>query len=768
MNILLLGSGGREHALAWKLAQSPRCTALYTLPGNPGTAQHGHNLPGEPTDRESVLQAAHQVRADLVVIGPEAPLAAGVSDALRSEGFLVFGPSQAAAQIEASKAFAKAFMDRHGIPTAQALTCSTMEEALKALQIHDPRQVVLKASGLAAGKGVFLPQNRGEAETWLREVLVDGRFGNAGAQVLIETRLQGPEVSVLAFSDGKQIAIMPPAQDHKRLYEGNRGPNTGGMGAFAPSPLCPPDLLETIRTTILQPTIEGLRSEGRPFVGVLYAGLMLTPQGPQVLEFNCRFGDPETQAILPLLESDLPQICLACAQGDLASLPEPIRWRPEAAVNVVLASAGYPGKYPKGLPISGVEAHPKGGVIFFAGVDSTPEGLVTSGGRVLSVTCLGENLSAARESVYAAVAKIHFEGLHYRRDIASIPSAYSTAGVDIEAGNRAVGLMKSAVRSTFTPAVLSDLGTFGGLFSAAELQAMSEPVLVASTDGVGTKVALAAHFGRYRGIGHDIVNHCVNDILVQGARPLFFLDYIASDRLVPQEVAEMVDGMAAACRENGCALLGGETAEMPGVYAPGHFDVAGTIVGVVPRENILPQADLAPGDVLVGLTSSGAHTNGYSLLRRVLSPYLENPEAIESQLGKPLADVLLAPHRSYLTLLAPLLGHVRSPKALVHITGGGFYDNLPRVLPTGLGVRVDVSTWPHPPLFEIVQRLGAVSPAEMYRVFNMGIGMVAILAPQDVAAFQAAIGEPTYVIGEVCATPGVVLHNKGIPLEAGA
>ncbi|GAB4531058.1 MAG: hypothetical protein Fur0018_18700 [Anaerolineales bacterium] len=813
MNLLLLGSGGREHALAWKLAQSPRLTALHTLPGNPGTALHGANLPGDPTDPQTVLQAARQVQADLVIIGPEAPLAAGVSDALRAAGFRVFGPSQAAARLETSKAFAKAFLQRHGIPTAQAAVFDDLSAALDWLERCDPQKLVLKASGLAAGKGVFLPESRAEAADWLEAVMRGGRFGAAGQQVVIEERLSGPEVSVLAFSDGRTLAVMPPAQDHKRLLDDNRGPNTGGMGAFAPSPLVefnrggggvgegnafayppfayppfayPPfayPAYPEITRVILQPAIDGLRAEGTPFVGVLYAGLMLTSDGPRVLEFNARFGDPETQAILPLLESDLLEICLACADGELHTLADRIRWRAGAAVNVVLAAPGYPDAPQKGLPISGLEAPPAGALVFHAGTRATSEGLVTSGGRVLSVTCLGENLAAAREKAYAAVARIHFEGVHYRRDIGRPASAYAAAGVDIAAGNRAVELMKAAVRSTFTPAVRSDVGAFGGLFSAAALQGMDRPLLVASTDGVGTKVALAARAGRYEAIGHDIVNHCVNDILVQGARPLFFLDYIAADKLVPEAVAAVVQGMAAACRENGCALLGGETAEMPGVYAAGHFDVAGTIVGVVDEADMLPRPDIRPGDVLVGLASSGPHTNGYSLIRRVFDGL--PLETVFPELGVPLAEALLVPHRSYLPLLAPLLGTEAAPKALAHITGGGFYENLPRVLPAPppagldtasptrpaeglLGLRVDVAAWTPPPLFRLIQRRGAVPEAEMYRVFNMGIGMVAIVAPQRVDAFRAAIPEPTFVIGQVTATPGMALHRAGRPLEAAA
>jgi phosphoribosylformylglycinamidine cyclo-ligase/phosphoribosylamine--glycine ligase/phosphoribosylformylglycinamidine cyclo-ligase len=331
-------------------------------------------------------------------------------------------------------------------------------------------------------------------------------------------------------------------------------------------------------------------------------------------------------------------------------------------------------------------------------------------------------------------------------------SAYATSGVDIDAGNRAVALMAAAVRATHGPEVLGGLGSFGGLYDASGLKGLAQPVLVASTDGVGTKVSLAAAVGRHRSIGHDIVNHCINDILVQGARPLFFLDYIASARLAPERVAEIVGGMAEACREAGCALLGGETAEMPGVYAPEAFDVAGTIVGVVEAGRRLPRPGVAAGDVIVGLASSGPHTNGFSLIRRVFSG--ADLAAEVPALGTSLAETLLAPHRSYLGALWPLLQEDGlGLRALAHITGGGLLENLPRVLPEGLGAALHRGSWPVPPLFGLIQARGEVPEAEMYRVFNMGLGMLAVASAEAVGALQARLGEESWVVGEVVAGP---------------
>jgi phosphoribosylformylglycinamidine cyclo-ligase len=325
-------------------------------------------------------------------------------------------------------------------------------------------------------------------------------------------------------------------------------------------------------------------------------------------------------------------------------------------------------------------------------------------------------------------------------------SDYAGAGVDIDAGNRAVELMKEAVKSTYGTEVLAGIGSFGGLFDASSLAAMKSPVLVASTDGVGTKVKLAAMANRYRSIGHDIVNHCIDDILVQGARPLMFLDYYATSKLIPEVVAEVVGGIAEACREAECALIGGETAEMPGVYMEGEFDLAGTIVGVVEREGILPRADIRAGDVVIGIRSSGPHTNGYSLIRRIF----ENMplETVFPELGIPLADALLAPHRSYLPVLYSSLTHI---KGLAHLTGGGFIENIPRILPEGVSARIEAENWPIPALFHLIQQKGEIPTDEMFRVFNMGIGMIAVVEKDEVARVQRNIPEESFIIGEIIA-----------------
>ncbi len=422
-NILLIGNGGREHALAWKLAQSPLTNKLYIAPGNAGTAQVGENVAISAENLPALLSFAQANDITLTLVGPEVPLANGLVDLFQANGLAVFGPSQAAAQLESSKAFSKAFMARHGIPTAQYATFSEFEEAADYLESLPNDAVVVKASGLAAGKGVIVCDNHAQALQALAEIMQEKQFGAAGAEVVIEERLIGDEVSLLALTDGKTIVPLAPARDHKRVFDNDEGPNTGGMGVYAPPPDLDSDFVSKMIQEILQKTIDGMAAEGNPFVGVLYAGLMLTENGVQVLEFNCRFGDPETQVLMPLLASDLVELCLSCLDGTLSA--EKVQLHQGAAAAVVMASAGYPANYPKGLPISGVQAAdmlPKT-VVFHAGTAAKDEQLVTSGGRVLAVSALGDTLDDAIDRAYAGIDQISFEGAHYRQDIGRVSNA---------------------------------------------------------------------------------------------------------------------------------------------------------------------------------------------------------------------------------------------------------------------------------------------------------------------------------------------------------
>ena len=414
MNVLIIGSGGREHVMAWKMAQSPRLTKLYIAPGNAGTRDCGENVLLDVTSHADVVRFCKEKQIDLVLIGPEIPLADGLADSLSAEKIRCFGPSQAAAKIESSKSFAKDFMARHHIPTARYETFNNVNDAIVYLEKID-YPVVIKASGLAAGKGVILPETLDEAKAVIASILVDKTFGEAGSELIIEERLSGEEVSLMAFTDGETIVPMLPAQDHKRLLDGDNGPNTGGMGAYAPAPIFTVYLMREAVESILKPAIDGLRKEGTPFVGVLYAGLMLTQNGIYALEFNCRFGDPETQAVLPLLETDLLDIAEACVDSKLKDVN--IRWKDGAAVCVVLASKGYPEQVESGKTVK-FEELPANAVCFHAGTKINSDQVITAGGRVFGVTAWAESLAKSVKSAYDGVDKINFDGMQYRTDIA--------------------------------------------------------------------------------------------------------------------------------------------------------------------------------------------------------------------------------------------------------------------------------------------------------------------------------------------------------------
>lgn len=417
MKILVIGSGGREHALCWKLAQSKDVHKIYCAPGNAGTALVAENIPIAATDIENLRLFAEHQSVDLTVVGPETPLIAGIVDAFEAKGLRIFGPSKEPAMIEGSKAYAKDIMRRGNIPTAHF---EVFEDAAAARDYLKAQTfpIVIKADGEAAGKGVTVAQDYAEADAAIRAVMEERVFGASGDRVVIEECLVGEEVSVMAFVDGDTVVPMIGVQDHKRVFEGDQGPNTGGMGAYAPVPAAPSMVVKDIKRRILHPTVEAIRSTGIPYRGVLYAGIMLTRNGPYCIEFNCRFGDPETQIVLPLLETDLGDILNAVVDVELDQLN--VRFEDRSAVTVVMASPGYPGAYPTGHVITGLDAAAKldAVAIFHAGTKDNEQGdIVTAGGRVLAVTATGQLFHEARERCYAAVERIHFEGAHYRRDI---------------------------------------------------------------------------------------------------------------------------------------------------------------------------------------------------------------------------------------------------------------------------------------------------------------------------------------------------------------
>ncbi len=419
IKILVIGGGAREHTLVWKLAQSPKVKEIYAAPGNAGTAQIAHNLDTNPTDIGSLVRLAQEKRIDLTVVGPEAPLAAGIADQFLVRGMAVFGATRKATEIESSKVFAKELMQKYNIPCARSTSFSEYSEAKQYVLKQQP-PVVIKADGLAAGKGVIVAETIPQALEVLVNIMELRVFGAAGDKVVIEEYLSGREMSAFVFTDAHTVISMVPASDYKPVFDGDQGPNTGGMGSYSPPYFYNPALDKTVTETIMEPAVKAMHQEDRPYKGVLYGGLMVTNDGPKVLEFNARFGDPETQVTLPRLKTDLVDIMLAVVNNNLDQID--VEWSEDACVGVVMASAGYPGSYKAGFPITGLNHLDKDIMVFHAGtnIGSAPGEILTSGGRVLTVVARGDTIAEAREKVYANIPRIHFEGCHYRKDIAEV------------------------------------------------------------------------------------------------------------------------------------------------------------------------------------------------------------------------------------------------------------------------------------------------------------------------------------------------------------
>ncbi|KAK0538695.1 Bifunctional purine biosynthetic protein ADE5,7 [Tilletia horrida] len=798
LHILVLGSGGREHAIAHHLARAANVAHVTVAPGNGGTASSSSkisNLTDVPVKAPAfaeITRWAQENNIGLCIPGPEQPLVDGVELAFRKVGIPVFGPSPKAAAMEGSKTLAKDFMARHNIPTARAraFTLDTnggVDGCLAYIkELGGARASVLKASGLAAGKGVLLPESDAEAEQGVRDILVNRVFGEAGDSLLIEERLVGPELSVLAFSDGYSFVALPGCQDHKRIGEGDTGPNTGGMGAYSPAPEGLVDNLpERIHKEVLAPSIAGMRKDGFPFVGLLFVGLMLTPQGPKVLEYNVRFGDPETEAVLDLIDTSsggasLADIMLACVERRLDAIT--VKVKDQHAVSVVLASGGYPGKYPTGVPIK-IGQVPEGVTVFHAGTKLSPSGeLLTAGGRVLVVSASGPTLKAAVDLAYQGVDAIAFDGKTVRRDIAhralspssssSSASArqegltYAAAGVSIDAGNALVEAIKPLAKSTRRVGCDASLGGFGGVFDIGALK-MKDPVLVSGTDGVGTKLRVAFDVNKHDTVGIDLVAMSVNDLIVQGAAPLYFLDYFACSHLDVPVATAVISGIAQGCLDAKCALIGGETAEMPSMYTGGEYDLAGFAVGAVEREQMLPRTqEISAGDVLLGLPSSGVHSNGFSLVRKVVERAgltLTSPcpfATASGRTGASIGEELLTPTKIYIRALEPVLAAPQGLLALSHITGGGFTENIPRVFPSNkaLGVHIDLSSWALPPVFQWLRKAGGIEGSEMVRTFNCGIGMVLVVTPAEAERITGLLSSA----GENVVRMGIVKDGEGV------
>ncbi|XP_074036084.1 trifunctional purine biosynthetic protein adenosine-3 Gart [Leptinotarsa decemlineata] len=768
-NVLVIGSGGREHAIVWKLSQSSLVKNIFVAPGSYGIQQvdKTENVALDIKNFKDIKQFCKHHDISLVVVGPEDPLSNGIADALVSEGINVFGPQKDAAQIESNKDWAKSFMDKYNIPTARWRSFQNSEEAKLFINTAPFDALVVKASGLAAGKGVVVAANKDEACRAVDDILTEKKFGAAGETVVIEELSSGEEVSVLAFSDGFTVKAMLPAQDHKRIFDNDLGPNTGGMGAYCPCPLLSSEQLQYVQKEILEKTLEGFKRENLKFVGVLYAGLMLTREGPKVLEFNCRFGDPETEVILPLLKSDLYDIMLSCCNGTLNK--QELKWESGiSAVGVVMASRGYPESSSKGQVITGIDlvSSKQKHVVFHCGTASKDGNIVTNGGRVLIAVAMAPQLTVAAAQATRACDIIQFEGEQHRKDISHKGIArsilqtgkltYKQSGVDITAGNDLVSHIKPAAKSTDRAGTMGSLGGFGGLFDT-KLAGYKDPLLVSGTDGVGTKLKIAQEMGIHDTVGIDLVAMCVNDILAHGAEPLFFLDYFACGYLNVDIAKQVVTGVAEGCRRAGCSLIGGETAEMPDMYPPGEYDLAGFAVGAVERNQLMPHIqDIKSGDIVIGLPSSGIHSNGFSLVRKVLKISGATYKTIApfSKHNRTIGNELLTPTKIYVKDVIPAV-KTGKVKAFAHITGGGLVENIPRILPGDVAVELDASKWNIPDVFPWLATAGGVNEFEMLRTFNCGVGAVMIVENKNLEEILRMV-EPcgASVIGRIMKKEG--------------
>lgn len=658
-------------------------------------------------------------------------------------------------------------------------------------QYGNGKAVVIKASGLAAGKGVLIPKIESEAIDALKSVMDTKEFGSAGDEVVIEEYIEGEECSMMAITDGYYIVPLPPCQDHKRAFDNDLGLNTGGMGAYSPVPFVNAELRREVYNKVLKPTVDGMRREGYPFIGCLYAGIMVTKDGPKVLEFNCRFGDPETQVIMKLIddECDLAEVMLACTETRLDSVK--LDFKPGSAISIVAASQGYPGKYKKGIPITINLSDDQRVEVFHAGTTLEKNGkVVTSGGRVLAVSSYSNDLQSAIKLAYDSIHGVEFDGMFYRKDIGKkglnwkfSGVSYSDAGVNIDKGNEFVERIKNLVKSTKRPGSDAKIGGFGGFFDLSAAGYLSDCMLVSATDGVGTKLKIAQLCNIHKTIGIDLVAMSVNDLIVQGAEPLLFLDYFSCGRLDLDIAEHVVRGISEGCIQADCALVGGETAEMPGMYAPGEYDLAGFSVGAVLKHRVLPRlGDISEGDVVFGLASSGIHSNGYSLVRHIIkNAGLDYESTCPFDSSKTLGEALLEPTRIYVKQLKQAIngGLIKS---MSHITGGGFLDNIPRTIPDDLAVILDAKSWPFLDVFRWIKSTGQISDCKIYlsdfiyhfltiildemsRTFNCGIGMVLIVGNDKAFEFiesMKSMDEKVYQVGKVVKRfkEAVILENS--------
>uniref|UniRef100_A0A8C2Y7U3 Trifunctional purine biosynthetic protein adenosine-3 n=1 Tax=Coturnix japonica TaxID=93934 RepID=A0A8C2Y7U3_COTJA len=760
--VLVIGSGGREHALAWKLAQSPHVKQVFVAPGNAGTADNGKisNSAVLVSNHTIVTQFCKDHNIGLVVVGQESLLAAGIVDDLQAAGVRCFGPSTKAAQLASNTSFAKAFLDRHGIPTARWKAFTNPQEACRFIISTDFPARVVRARGPAARKEVTIAASKEEACKAVQEIMqVEKMFGE---MVVVEELLQGEELSCLCFTDGVTVASMPPAQAHKRLLDGDQGPNTGGMGAYCPVPQVQHSFLK-INDAILQHVIDGLRQEGAAYVGVLQMGLMLTKDGVKILNFKCQFGDPQCQVILPLLKNDFYEVIQAAIDGKLCSFM-PAWSENSTAVCVVMASQGYPGDYDKGMEVTGLlQAKELGLQVFHAGTMLKDGRVVTSGGRVLSVTAVKEDLMTALGEANRGVAAIRFKGATYRRDIGHRGIRLLKQSLGLIYKERCVEAVTSDVLSYQSKRSIVNLRGFAGFFDL-KASGYDDPILVSQTKGLGPKLQIAQACKRYDTIGQDLVALCVNDILTQGAEPLFFLTYFSCGKLDVKVTEAIKEGIAEACRNAGCAFLGREIAAVTSMYSSGEYDLAGFVVGAVERGQMLLGLQRADEeDMFIGLASSGIHGQAFTIIRKiVLMSSLHYSSPAPGSCGdKTLGDVLLTPAKLYSPSLLPVLrsGHVKS---FAFIAEEGLLEGISRILPERVSAVLDALSWKMPEIFCWLYKEGNFSENEMAQTFNCGIGAVLVVQKELAQHVLRDVQrhEEAWLIGKVVAPCHTGSHIK--------
>ncbi|NXM05414.1 PUR2 protein, partial [Tyrannus savana] len=771
--VLVIGSGGREHALAWKLAQSPQVKHVFVAPGNAGTADDGKisNSAVLVSNHTIVTQFCKDHNIGLVLVGEEALLAAGIVDDLRAAGVRCFGPSAKAAQLASNTSLTKAFLERHGIPTARWKAFSNAQEACRFIISTDFPARVVRARGPAARKEVTITASKEEACRAAQEIMQDRMFGE---MVVIEELLQGEELSCSCFTDGVTIAPMPPAQAHKRLLDGDQGPNTGGMGAYCPVPQVPEDLLEQIRGAILQHVVDSMRQEGTAYVGVLQTSLMLTKEGVKILNFKCQFGDPQCQVILPLLKDDLYEVIQAAIDGRLCSFT-PAWSESSTAVCVVMASAGYPGDCDRGREVTGLQqAEALGLQVFHGGTVLRDGRVLTSGGRVLSVTAVREELLEALAEANRGAATVHFQGATYRRDVGQRGLRLLRQPLYVSKGLAQRGRcrwswvflfpMEMILVCLYLAGSRSGLGGFAGFFDL-KASGYEDPILVCQTKGLGAKLQMAQACQRHSTLGQDLVALCVNALLAQGAEPLFFLSYFTCGKLDAEVTETIQEGIAEACRSAGCAFLGLEVSELPGSFSAGDSDLAGFVVGAVERGQVALGLQRAEeDDVLLGVASPGIHGRGFGAVQKVLlASSLRCSAPAPGGCGDTtLGEALLSPARLYSPALLPVLrsGHV---KAFAPIAEEGLLGAISRILPEHVSAVLDALSWKIPEIFCWLYKEGNLSAEEMAQSFPCGLGAV-LVVQQDLA--QHVLGalrrrEEAWLIGKVVAP----CHTGGSHIE---